>query len=127
VAVDDELGIIGFYTLNVCSILPAVLPEEILRRLPKYSEIPGVFIGRFARDLRMRGKGIGARLMIDLFRRVQRINEEAAVALIVLDSKDATATEFYKRFGFIPLVSDPDRLFITVATVLKADAASLSS
>jgi GNAT superfamily N-acetyltransferase len=127
VACDDELGVVGFYTLNVCSVIPSTLPEETLRRLPKYSEIPGVFIGRLASDLRMRGRGIGESLMIDVFRRAQRINEEAAVSLVVLDSKDDNATQFYKRFGFTPLVTDSRRLFVPLATVLKAYAASLKA
>jgi predicted GNAT family N-acyltransferase len=108
-------------------VIPATLPEETSRRLPKYSEIPGVFIGRLASDLRMRGKGIGERLMIDIFHRAQRINEEAAVTLVVLDSKDESATQFYRRFGFMPLVTDSRRLFVPLATVLKAYAVSLEA
>lgn len=104
----------------MCSVIPATLPEETLRKLPKYSEIPGVFVGRLARDLRMRHSGIGESLMIDVFRRAKRINEEAAISLVVLESKDENTTQFYKRFGFQPLVTKPSRLFVPLTTVLKA-------
>jgi predicted GNAT superfamily acetyltransferase len=125
VASDDVLGVVGFYTLNVCSLVGGSLPHDVLHKLPKYSEFPGVFVGRLARDNRVKGQGLGERLMIDIFRRVKRINEEAAVSFIVLDSKNDDATAFYKRFGFRPLTTDTNRLFVSFSTVAKAYADSI--
>jgi predicted GNAT family N-acyltransferase len=122
VACNDEFGVVGFYTLNVCSIRAGDLPTDISRKLPRYNELPGILIGRLARDLRVKGLGVGEILLVDVFRRVQSINEQAAVCLIIVDSKDAEASEFYKRFGFVSFESDPQRLFVTVASVVKGFA-----
>lgn len=84
-----------------------------------------MFIGRLARDLKARERGIGEILLVDAFRRAQRINEgDAAIALIVLDSKDERSAKFYDRFGFLPSTNNPRRLFVPLATVVKGYLAS---
>src|SRR3546814_474502 len=52
VAVDSELGVIGFYSLSSFRLDFDDLPEEIVRRLPRYGGVPAALIGRLARDER---------------------------------------------------------------------------
>jgi hypothetical protein len=40
VAVDDELGVIGFYSLSSFALSIRALPEGIARKLPQYDAIP---------------------------------------------------------------------------------------
>jgi ribosomal protein S18 acetylase RimI-like enzyme len=44
---------------------------------------------------------------------------EPAVIALVVDSKNDTAASFYRRHGFKPLQSNPNRLWLTVATAAK--------
>jgi hypothetical protein len=48
VAVDDERGIVGFYSLNSFTLAIDDLPEEIARKLHRYDAIPAALIGRLA-------------------------------------------------------------------------------
>jgi hypothetical protein len=55
VALDDERGIVGFYSLSSYSLALDDLPADLARRLPRYDAIPAGRIGRLARDERVRG------------------------------------------------------------------------
>ena len=112
VASDDVLGVVGFYTLSTCSIHPGELPNEITRKLPRYDTIPAALIGRLARNLRARGRGIGELLLADAIKRVLAADRSMAVWAILVDAKNQAATDFYKHFGFVPFPSRPTRLFL---------------
>jgi GNAT superfamily N-acetyltransferase len=123
VASDDVLGVVGFYTLSTCSIRPGELPNEITRKLPRYDTIPAALIGRLARNLRARGRGIGELLLVDAIKRVLAADRSMAVWAILVDAKNQAATDFYKNFGFVPFPSRPTRLFLPTATARKAASA----
>ena len=116
VAVDDELGAIGFYTLSSFTLSIHDLPEEVARRLPRYDAIPAALIGRLARDARVRGRCVGGLLLADAIRRILGIGRSVGVFAIVVDAKDERAANFYKVFGFRPFPLRPARLFLPTAT-----------
>ncbi|KGM34181.1 GNAT family N-acetyltransferase [Inquilinus limosus] len=120
VAVDDEIGIVGFYSLSSFTLALPDLPEEIARKLPRYDAIPAALIGRLARDERVRGRGIGELLLADAIRRILGAGRTLAVFAIVVDAKDERAVSFYESFGFRPFPSRPDRLFLPAATAAAA-------
>nr|WP_245267242.1 MULTISPECIES: hypothetical protein [unclassified Methylosinus] len=51
--------IAGYYTLSSTSVQLAELPEQPLRKLPKYPRVPATLMGRLAVDRRLQGKGYG--------------------------------------------------------------------
>ncbi len=116
VAVDDELGVVGFYSLSSFTLSIADLPEEIAKAMPRYDAIPAALIGRLARDERVRGQGIGELLLADAIRRVMAAGRSIAVFAIIVDAKNDRAIEFYKRYGFRPFPLLPKRLFLPTAT-----------
>ena len=120
VAVDSELGVIGFYSLGSFTLSIVDLPEEIARKLPRYAAIPAALIGRLARDERARGRGVGALLLADAVRRILVAGRSIAIFAIVVDAKDERAIEFYKAFGFRPFPLRPRRLFLPTATAVAA-------
>ncbi len=107
VATDPELGVVGFYTLSTCAIHPGEVPNEVARKLPRYESIPAALIGRLARDLRARGRGVGELLLADAINRVLAADRSMAVWAILVDAKNQAASEFYKSFGFIPFPFTP--------------------
>jgi predicted GNAT family N-acyltransferase len=113
VAIDDRLGVVGFYSLSTFTLTHA-------RRLPRYDHIPAALIGRLARDLRLRGEGVGDLLLADAVRRIISVASNLAVFAIVVDAKDEAAAAFYADFGFMPFPSRPLRLFLTVADAIEA-------
>ena len=122
VAVSDDLGVVGFYTLSTCAIHPGQLPKEIARKLPHYDTIPAALIGRLARDLRARGRGIGELLVADAIKRVLLADRSMAIWAILVDAKNQRAADFYKSIGFAPFPSRTSRLFLPTATARKAAA-----
>ncbi|KDB09358.1 GCN5-related N-acetyltransferase [Burkholderia sp. lig30] len=105
----------GYYTLSAASVALEELPHEVARKLPRYPSIPAVRMGRLAVDLKYRGKGLGAALLVNALQRAAK-SEIPAVALTV-DAKDETAAAFYRHFGFMQLTNDPLALFLPLAAV----------
>jgi GNAT superfamily N-acetyltransferase len=62
-------------------------------------------------DRRYEGQGFGRWLVVNALMRVYRQDVIAAYALIV-DSKEGVRDFYLNTFGFIPLVNNPNRLFL---------------
>ena len=122
VAVDDELGVIGFYSLGAFTLTLESLPDGIARKLPRYDAIPAALVGRLARDERVRGRGIGELLLADAVRRILGAGKTLAVFAIVVDAKDARAARFYEAFGFRTFPLQPNRLFLLASSATAAIA-----
>lgn len=123
IAVDDQhpKEIVGFYTFCPFSIPRIDLPEEYLKKLPKYPDIPGYLIGRLARDQRFRGQGIGELLLIDALRKIIEFSEIASGNAVFVEAKDDKARKFYEKYGFLPL-PNPNKgnfLFLPLKTLKK--------
>jgi ribosomal protein S18 acetylase RimI-like enzyme len=116
VAVDDGLGVVGFYSLSSLSLSPDHFPEQVARKLPRYDAIPAALIGRLARDERVRGQGVGELLLADAVARVLGAGRSIAVFVIVVDAKDERAVAFYRSFGFQEFPLRPNRLFLLTST-----------
>lgn len=120
VAVDSELGVVGFYSLSSFKLEFDDLPDEIARKLPRYNGVPAALIGRLARDIRVRGKGVGELLAADAVRRILSAAQSLAVFAIVVDAKDEHAATFYEGFGFRRFPLRPNRLFLLASSAVKA-------
>lgn len=122
VAVDPALSVVGFYSLSAFTLALEDLPGDLAGKLPRYDAIPAALIGRLARDLRVRGRGVGELLLADAIQRILGVGETLAVFAILVDAKDDAARAFYESFGFRPFPSRPNRLFLLTATAAAAVA-----
>ncbi len=104
----------AYYTLAAASIPTPDLPTEITKKLPRYSTLPAVRIGRLAVDLKFQRLGLGGAMLADALSRVL-VSPPAVFALLV-DAKDDNAVAFYRHYGFLPLSSYPRTLFLPVGT-----------
>ena len=125
VAVDDELSVVGFYSISTLSVAFDAVPVEISRKLPRYDEIPAALIGRLARDERVRGKGIGELLLTDALRRILDASNTLQLFAIIVDAKDENAATFYASYGFQPFPTRSNRLFILKSVAIAALERSL--
>jgi len=62
-------------------------------------------------------RALGELLLLDAFKRVLTNSREVRSAVVAVDAKDKRAGEFYLRYDFIPLPSQPNRLFYPVNTI----------
>ena len=82
--------------------------------------IGATLIGRLARDLVYKGKGVGELLLVDALQKSLYMSRNIASAAVVVDAKDEKAHQFYVDFGFIPFPdSKKKRLFLPMATIEK--------
>ena len=117
VAIPEELEeVAGFYTLSAGSVERETLPEDVMKRLPRYP-VPVALLGRLGVDRRWVGQGLGRALLIDALRRVHHASDSLAVYAMVVDAKDDRARAFYERFGFIVLPDSATRLFLPMSTL----------
>ena len=126
IAIDDQGGIVGFYSLSSFTLTIADLPPDYAKRLPRYDAIPAALIGRLARDEKVRGEGVGELLLADAVRRVIGAARSLAVFAIVVEATDEKAAAFYRDFGFTPFPSRPLRLFMPASEAAEAVSRALS-
>jgi GNAT superfamily N-acetyltransferase len=126
IAIDDQRGIVGFYSLSSFTLAITDLTTEHAKGLPRYDLIPAALIGRLARDERVRGEGIGGLLLADAVRRVIGATRSLAVFAIVVDATDEKAAVFYHNIGFTPFPNRPLRLFMPASEAAEAVSRALS-
>lgn len=126
VALDDRLGVVGFYSLSSFTLTIADLPDEHGKRFPRYDLIPAASVGRLARDVRVKGQGVGDLLLADAVSRTLSAASTLAVFAIVVEAKDEPAAAFYRDFGFAPFPTRPLRLFMPTSDAQAALRASLA-
>jgi predicted GNAT family N-acyltransferase len=84
-----------------------------------YKDIPVTLLGRLARDITMRKKGLGESLLMDsLYRCYFASKESSGSVAVITDPIDDEAETFYSRYGFIRLVGSR-RMFIMMSTIEK--------
>ena len=117
VAIDDDTQQVrGFYCLSSTSIGFDGVDAVLTQRLPRYP-LPCVVIGRFAVDQTAQGRGIGKVLLAHALKQVSKVAQIIGVNFIVIHAKDQKAMEFYQRFGFISLTSNPLTLIYPVSEI----------
>jgi GNAT superfamily N-acetyltransferase len=112
---DGSIG--GYYTLSSTAVKLADLPEQIVKKLPRYPLVPATLLGRLAVDRGHQGKGYGRFLLADALHRAVR--SEIASFAVIVDAKDEGARRFYVRESFLPLTDQPMKLFRPMADLAK--------
>ena len=112
---NEPTRVAGYYTLSACTITRTELPQNALKGLPPYRDIPATLLGRLARSVDFKGCGLGDLLMTSAFHRALAATQDVASWAIVTDPKDDTADKFYSAFGFREL--NADRFFLPMKTI----------
>lgn len=113
----EQQAVVGYYTLSAGAVVPRDLPEDVVKRLPRYPSLPAVVMGRFAVDTRYQGRGFAKKLLMNALIRAWEATKQVAAIAVIVDAKDETAAAFYQRFGFIRFPDSPLRLFLPMATI----------
>lgn len=115
----EDGRIAGYYTLTQDNIATDDIPSELIRQLnlPRYQRIGATLLGRLARDLNWKNKGVGELLLADALKRSLAMSRRIASAAVVVDAKDEKACSFYEAFGFIRFPESENRLFLPMATI----------
>ena len=125
VVVDSEQErVVGYHALTAAGIEREAATPRVLEGMPAYP-IPVVLLARFAVDLSVRQRGLGAWLLRDAMMRTLTASETIGVRAMLVHAADEEARGFYLRHGFEPSPTDPLHLMILIKDMRKAvDAAS---
>lgn len=119
-ATAPESGLVaGYYSLSAADFEFNALPPGQARRLPPYSQLPAVLLGRLAVDERSQGLGLGMRLLLNAFENVLKTGRTAGVYALIVDAWDIAAADFYRRHDFHAFADDNLRFFMPVKDIEK--------
>lgn len=107
----DPSIIVGYYTLSAASVLLSDLPEAMLRRMPRYPDVPAVRLGRLAVSQDRQKQHIGSLLLLDSLCRA--CNTELAWAFFIVDAKNEHVASFYEKFQFSTFANTKKHLWMT--------------
>jgi len=117
VLVEASTGnVAGYHTLSASSLFLADLPEEQVKRLPRYPIVPTVLLGRLAVATAYQGRGLGEFILADAVDRAARADIGAFA--LVADPKDEQARRFYLKYGFTELPTLERRLYVPIDSIL---------
>jgi GNAT superfamily N-acetyltransferase len=115
VLLDGDL-IIGYYTLSPFLIEPTELPIEVMMKYPRHP-IPCWLLGRFAIDKRYQKQGLGEMLLIEVFKKVLDLSQDAGGYCIFVNAKNEVAKNFYKKFGFASFKDNDLSLYLPLKVI----------
>jgi predicted GNAT family N-acyltransferase len=111
----DTDQVAGYYTLAAGGIPLTDMPEDIIKRLPRYPSVPVAKLGRFAIDVDFQERRLGGALLWDAVMRASR--SEVAVFALVVDAKDNLVEAFYQHHGFTSFGSIPRQLILPLTNL----------
>jgi GNAT superfamily N-acetyltransferase len=111
--------VLGYYTLSASVLTLIDLPDELARKLPRYPRLPVTLLGRLAVDQSTKRQGLGEHLLLDALHRSLAHADQIAAMAVVVDAKDESAAAFYRHYGFIPLQTQPSRLFVPMRSIAQ--------
>ncbi|MBY4595659.1 GNAT family N-acetyltransferase [Ottowia caeni] len=109
----------GFYTLSASIIPLDELPPDMMKKLPRYGQLPVTLLGRLAVDQTAKGQGVGEFLLIDALRRCLEGAQQIGAMAAIVDAKDEQAESFYRHFDFLPFQLTPRRLFLPMRQIAQ--------
>lgn len=122
-----EGDLIGFYAVNAHAVDYRDLPAKYARTRPGHGSIPAAYISMIGVDSRHSGRGYGGDLLTDALRRIVVAADDIGIAVVMLDVLDdgnaqliARRKALYEAYGFMPLPTNPLRLFLPVGTARAA-------
>lgn len=115
----DSSAVLGFYTLSASIIAVEELPPDLMKRLPRYGQLPVTLLGRLAVDRKVGRQGVGEFLLVDALRRSLEAAQQIAAMAVIVDAKDERAERFYRHFDFMPFQQTPLRLFLPMGHVAR--------
>lgn len=119
VALDEPSRVLGYYAIGPGAIAFARMPKGLAGNLGRY-DVPVYRLARLAVSLDVQGRGLGADLLLAAGLRALAVAAEVGGVALAIDAKDESAAAWYARFGALPLLDDPNRLILPLATVARA-------
>jgi hypothetical protein len=117
VAIDDNLHVLGFYTLSSESLGREMIPEQYMKQVPRSYNAPVILMGRLTRDISAKGTRLGEFLLMDALFRSQQLSLKSIGAMaVVVDPINEQAEKFYSKYDFQKL-PDSGKMFLPMRII----------
>lgn len=116
--VAGETTVNGYYALSSHAVAFEALPDDQAQGLPRI-DLPVVLIGRLAVDRSLQGQHLGEHLLIDALRRAEYLAGKVGIRAVEVHALNDAARRFYQKYGFLPLLDDPQHLFLPMHIIRK--------
>ena len=108
--------VIAFVCISAGSVDRAAAPGRLRRNAPDV--IPVAVIGRLAVDREYAGKGLGADLLADAFRRIVSASQNLGIAAVMVHAKSEAAKRFYMKCAeFLEYPTESRILYLPIETL----------
>lgn len=118
VSKNDDKTILGFYSLSPASLEITRAPASLRKGLGRY-ELPVFRLGRLAVAVAFQGHGLGGQLLLAAGKRCIRAASEVGGVALLIDAKNEKVTEWYVKYGAVPLNDTPLSLLLSLETLSK--------
>jgi GNAT superfamily N-acetyltransferase len=116
---DEPVRVLGYYSISPGAIEYSRTPASVTRKLGRY-EVPVFRLGRLAVSLAFQKKGVGGELLLAAGECAISVASMVGGVALAIDAKDQSAATWYRRFGALPLLDDPLKLILPLATIAAA-------
>ncbi|HVZ01887.1 MAG TPA: GNAT family N-acetyltransferase [Dongiaceae bacterium] len=115
----DGTRVVGYFCISAGAVERSAAPGKLRRNAP--DTIPISIIGRLAVSRDHAGRGLGADLLADAFRRIAAASQSIGIGAVLVHAKDDRAKAFYMACAeFIEYPADSRILFLPIETVIAA-------
>lgn len=125
-AVDDQIDILGYFSLATTSINIKDLPAKLTERYPLYvrDSLTITLLARLALDKPFHRQGKGGLLLIEALKVAAASWKLVNSIGLVVQAKHDQAAQFYKSYGFISLANKDLELFMPRKRVISLVASA---
>lgn len=117
VLLEDDVNVVGFYTLSQSALTVELFPLNVSRKLPPKRDVACTLLGRLAVDTKYQGKGFGQVLLFHALQKAAQTSLEVASFAVIVDAKDDAAVKFYEKYGFTSFQDSQRKLFIPIKNI----------
>jgi GNAT superfamily N-acetyltransferase len=113
----DTLRVVGYYALAMASVTLDDTPRRARAGMP--DPVPVVLLARFATDLSVQGRGLGAALLKDVLMRSLSVADEVGTRALVVHAKNEAARRWYEQWDFEPSPTDDLHLWMLMKDIRR--------
>jgi GNAT superfamily N-acetyltransferase len=115
----DGKRVVAYFCVSAGAVERAAAPGKVRRNAP--DAIPVSVIGRLAVSRDYAGRGLGADILSDAFRRIAVASRSIGIGAVLVHAKDDQAKRFYMACAeFIEYPADSRTSFLPIETVVAA-------
>jgi Acetyltransferase (GNAT) family len=120
VVCEKNVIVVGYYCISTGSVERRKMPSKMKRERGLPNPVPVAIIGRLARDVTFKGKGLGQDLLRDALTRILSASRTLGVRAVLVHAFDDEAAKFWKAQEFIECPIGSRTFYLPIETITDA-------